>query len=69
MNPGGWSTVRLGMANTVAKNVAGRNAMVMTARVFIDELSRFAASASLMVAAVSSRAIRLNICVVLLLGR
>lgn len=35
----------IGVANRAAKNVAGRKSMVMTAMVFIDELSFLAASA------------------------
>jgi len=41
----GWSHPRQGMEKTAAKNVAGRNNMVRTAIVFIDEPSRRAASA------------------------
>jgi len=57
----------IGVENRAAKNVAGRKSMVMTAMVFMDELSFFAARAmvreslaSSMLALTSCRAMRLK---------
>jgi hypothetical protein len=49
-----WSHFRDGTANRAAKKVAGRNAIVMTAIVFMDELSRLLAVAMFMLASASS---------------
>lgn len=48
-----WSHFSDGTANRAAKKVAGRNAIVMTAIVFMEELSRYVASAMLMLASAS----------------
>jgi hypothetical protein len=58
---GACSRFKPGIAKTVEKKVAGKKNMVMKAIVFIEELSRLAASASLMLAAVSSLVMRLKI--------
>lgn len=59
---GKLSHCSIGMANSAAKKVAGRNAIVMTAIVFIDELSSFVAFARSMLACTSARVIRLKSC-------
>lgn len=55
-----WSQRSDGTANKAAKKVAGRKAMVMTAMVFIAELSRLLAVATVMLASASSCVRRAN---------
>jgi hypothetical protein len=49
-----WSHRSDGTANKAAKNVDGRNAMVIKAMVFMEELSRLAAAAMSILASASS---------------
>ena len=55
--PSSLSQSSEGIAKTAARNVAGRNAMVMIAIVFMAELSRWAASAILRLESASSKLI------------